>query len=55
MMYNKIVQDYFLPKHVGVIDLNHALTVMVKIVKNQGIIELYMQCNSEGKILRACF
>ncbi|KTD59838.1 putative iron-sulpher cluster proteins NifU [Legionella sainthelensi] len=57
MMYNKIVQDYFfLPKHVGVIDLNHALTVMVKnSQKNQGIIELYLQCDSEGKILRACF
>lgn len=57
MMYNKIVQDYFfLPKHVGIIDINHALAVMVKnSQKDQGTIEFYMQCNSEGTIVRACF
>ncbi|KTD55647.1 putative iron-sulpher cluster proteins NifU [Legionella santicrucis] len=57
MMYNKIVQDYFfLPKHVGIIDTNHALAVMVKNnQKNQGTIELYMQCDSKGAIIRVCF
>ncbi|KTD09192.1 putative iron-sulpher cluster proteins NifU [Legionella gratiana] len=57
MMYNKIVQDcFFWPKHVGVIDINHALAGVVKnSQKNQGTIEFYMQCDSEGIIIRACF
>ncbi|KTC79370.1 iron-sulfur cluster assembly scaffold protein [Legionella cherrii] len=57
MIYNKIVQDcFFSPRHVGVIDLSERFTVVVKNnQKGQGLIELYMQCNSDGTIVRACF
>lgn len=57
MMYNKTVQDYFfLPKHVGVIDSEQSLVVVVKNrQQNQGAIEFYMQCNANGTIVRACF
>ncbi|KTD41507.1 iron-sulfur cluster assembly scaffold protein [Legionella parisiensis] len=57
MMYNRIVQDcFFSPRHVGVINLNDQFAVVVKNnQKGQGAIELYMQCNSEGTIVRSCF
>lgn len=57
MMYNRTVQDcFFSPRHAGVVDLNDHFTVVVKNnQKGQGIIELYMQCNSNGIIVRACF
>ncbi|KTD03533.1 iron-sulfur cluster assembly scaffold protein [Fluoribacter gormanii] len=57
MMYNKIVRDcFFSPKHVGVVDLNDQLAVVVKNnQKGQGVIELYMQCNPDDTIVKACF
>lgn len=52
-----MVQDcFFLPKHVGIIDANHSLNVLVKnSQKNQGAIEFYIQCNSKGTIVCARF
>ncbi|MCW8397638.1 iron-sulfur cluster assembly scaffold protein [Legionella sp. PATHC038] len=57
MIYNKIVQDcFFSPRHVGLIDLSERFTVVVKNnQKGQGLIELYIQSNSDGTIVRACF
>ncbi|HHT0593101.1 TPA: iron-sulfur cluster assembly scaffold protein [Legionella anisa] len=57
MMYNRIVQDcFFSPRHIGDIDLNDHFAVVVKnSQKGQGTIELYVQCDSEGTIVRACF
>lgn len=57
MMYNKTVRDcFFAPKHAGVIDLNNHSAVVVKNnQKGQGVIELYMLCNPDGTIVRACF
>jgi nitrogen fixation NifU-like protein len=56
-MYNKIVHDcFFSPRHVGVVDLNDRFTVVFKnSQKGHGQIELYLQCNSNGRIERACF
>ncbi|CAM3054620.1 iron-sulfer cluster proteins NifU [Legionella steigerwaltii] len=57
MMYNRTVQDcFFSPRHVGVVDLTKRFAIVVKNnQKGQGIIEFYMQYNSEGTIVRACF
>ncbi|WP_392537351.1 iron-sulfur cluster assembly scaffold protein [Legionella sp. 227] len=57
MIYNKTVQDcFFSPRHVGLIDLSERFTVVVKNnQKGQGLIELYIQSNSDGTIVRACF
>lgn len=51
-MYNKTVQNYFFsPDHVGVIDLNQNLAVMVKNnQKGQGDIEFYMRCDAQKVI-----
>lgn len=47
---------FFSPRHVGVIDLSERFTIGVKNKqKGQGLIELYIQCNSDGTIVRACF
>ncbi|STY29107.1 iron-sulfer cluster proteins NifU [Legionella wadsworthii] len=56
-MYNRLVHDYFFkPRHVGEIDLkNHFAVVAKNHQKGQGMIELYLQCNSNGTIVRACF
>jgi nitrogen fixation NifU-like protein len=41
---------------VGIIDLNHELAVVFKSkLKDQGLIELYMQCGQDKIIQRACF
>ncbi|MFT4058711.1 MAG: iron-sulfur cluster assembly scaffold protein [Legionella sp.] len=57
MMYNNTVYDcFFAPKHVGVIDPNHELTVFFKnSQKGQGHIELYMQCGEDRIIKKICF
>lgn len=57
MIYNKTVQEcFFSPRHVGLIDLSERFTVVVKNnQKGQGLIELYIQSNSDGTIVRACF
>ena len=57
MMYNEIVYDcFFSPRHVGSVDLNNQLAVVFKSgQKGQGKIELYLQCNPNGSIDRACF
>lgn len=57
MMYNKIVLDYFFsPQHVGVIDLTHPLAVIFESKqKNQGGIEFYMQCSQDKVIECVCF
>lgn len=59
MMYNKVVQDcFFLPRHVGLMDLSAPLTVhFSSSQKNQSFttIDLYLQCIKNGLIKRACF
>lgn len=59
MMYNKIVQDcFFLPKHVGVLDLSASLTVHFRSKQiNQSMtkIDLYLQCTETALIYKACF
>ncbi|MGC1182597.1 iron-sulfur cluster assembly scaffold protein [Legionella sp.] len=57
MMYNNTVRDYFfLPKHAGVIDLDHELTVVFKNTqKDQGRVEFYMQCRQDRLIQKVCF
>jgi nitrogen fixation NifU-like protein len=58
-MYNEIVQDcFFLPQHVGVIDLAFPLTVYFRSSQNnQSVtkIELYLQCTKSALINKACF
>lgn len=58
MMYNKSVQDcFFLPRHIGVLDLKSPYTVHYRSgQQNQiNIIDLYLQCFENKKISRACF
>ncbi len=59
MMYNELVEDcFFLPRHVGILDLQAPLTVhFVSIQKNQSItrIDLYVQCAENALIRKACF
>ncbi|CAM4431331.1 MAG: hypothetical protein LEGION0403_FIIPPAGN_01084 [Legionella sp.] len=56
MMYNKTVLDYFFsPAHVGIIDLNDYTVVVKNNQKKQGTIELYMQCGQDRVIQRICF
>ncbi|MFJ1267399.1 iron-sulfur cluster assembly scaffold protein [Legionella lytica] len=56
MMYNKTVLDYFFsPAHVGIIDLNDHTVVVTNNQKMQGTIELYMQCGRNRVIQRICF
>ncbi|USQ12565.1 iron-sulfur cluster assembly scaffold protein [Legionella lytica] len=56
MMYNKTVLDYFFsPAHVGIIDLNDHTVVVKNNQKKQGTIELYMQCGQNRVIQRICF
>lgn len=57
MMYNKIVKScFFLPQHIGVIDLNQEFSVVVKSQqKGQAMVEFYMQCGEDRLIRRACF
>ncbi|CEG57176.1 iron-sulfur cluster assembly scaffold protein [Legionella fallonii] len=59
MMYNERVEDcFFLPRHVGILDLNVPLTVhFSSIQKNQSVtrIDLYLQCTGDTLITKACF
>lgn len=59
MIYNKIVEDcFFLPRHVGILDLQAPLTVHHRSSqKNQSItrIDLFLQCTLNKKISKACF
>ena len=58
-MYNEIVEDcFFLPQHVGVIDLASPLTVHFRSSQNnQSVtkIDLYLQCTENALINKACF
>lgn len=59
MMYNKVVQDcFFLPKHVGVLDLTASFTVHFgssQINQSMTKIELYLQCTESALVYKACF
>jgi nitrogen fixation protein NifU and related proteins len=57
MMYNKTVLDcFFSPRHVGVIDLNQDLVILVKNnQKGQADIALYMQSDAHKVIQKVCY
>lgn len=57
MSYNPLVEElFFHPKHNGVLDVNQPLTISVRQgITGSAMLDLYLACNQQGKIERACF
>lgn len=58
MMYNKLVETcFFSPKQVGILDLRQPLSAFYRGGQpgRGDVFELYLLCNNQGLILKACF
>ncbi len=58
MMYNKLVERcFFSPKHVGILDLTHVLSVFYRggEVGRGDVFDFYLLCDEKGVVLKASF